>query len=615
MSSSLAVVPNGETGTSGLDVCVPVIATAPTAPTISTSTINTAKYCKTRVDSYGNFPMVGSRLGEYFCLGKLGKGTFCSIHKCCALNYWRSDNQDKKARIVAAKVELSQFSNSGVLEGEASMLSHLDSSLPPNTVPLYLGHLCSKDHSAILMEFLGGDDMHQLREAMGTRRIGVEDAVFLTTDVFIPLLQKMHDAGVVHRDVKPSNCVRRDGKDFLLVDFGLSKSIVVPKGSPHADKPFNDTHCFRKEREKADFRGTSMYASLRVHQLKDYAFRDDMWSVLYVFCDLVSGGLPWMAHAANRDRETCQKMKQDIFEKKEAEKLLQGEMYHLASYKRDRMLADGKLDVQPLPEPLELSNDTAKVKSLQEAFDHLGSLGFADRPDYGLLQTCLRRFCNGLTYDASVLKMSFQNKSRAFSPPPDDEPAWDDSIPLWDFDDIVDPMNDKRIWKEARLQIDVEDFHGQPQQDDAVDFARLPVELQFRIAQMNYHSDHVEVTPPHIALRDFMRTAIPLLYGEWDCGRYEKGNHSSNTDRFRRDLFLKVVEMCLKCASEFNLFSSKECYYDASEHPSKKRKIATSFGEGPLLAVSKIIVGLRACKAQETAKPTAPPAVLSFSQG
>lgn len=611
MSSSVLVVPTDEPAPSGLDVKIPAAIATATPKTAS----STAKYGKTIVESYGNFPMVASRLGDYFCLGKLGKGTFCSIHKCCALNYWEKSDAKKKARIVAAKVELSQFSKSGVLEGEASMLSHLDSSLPPSTVPLYLGHLCSNDYSAVIMEFLGGDDMHQLREAMGARRIGVDDAVFLTADVFIPLLQKMHGAGVVHRDVKPSNCVRRDDKEFLLVDFGLSKSIIVPKGSPHADEPFNETHCFRKEREKADFRGTSMYASLRVHQLKDYAFRDDMWSVLYVFCDLVSGGLPWMAYAANRDRETCQKMKEDIFEKKETEKLLQGEDYHLSRYKYDRMQSDGVVDLPAIAPPIEISKDIAKVDSLQKAFDHLGSLGFADKPNYELLQTCLRNFRDGETHDESISKMSFNSKSRAFSPPADDEPAWDASSPLWDLDDVVDPMNDRSIWRDARLQVEMEDAPGLQQQDDAADFARLPVELQFRIAQMNYHTEHADDTPPHIALRDFMRTAIPLLYGGWDSAKYEKGNHSSNADRFRRELFLKIVDMCLKCVAAFKQFSSTECYYDTSEQPSKKRKIKSTFEHGSLLPVSKIILGLRACKAQETAKPTAPPAVLSFTQG
>lgn len=580
---------------------------------VTTTTLKTEnlKYSKIKVESYGNFPRVGSRLGDYFCLGKLGKGTFCSIHKCCALNYWRTG---KKARIVAAKVELSQFSNSGVLEGEAAMLSHLDASLPPNTVPLYLGHLHSNTCSAILMEFLGGDDMHQLREAMGTRRLAVQDAVFLTADVFIPLLRKMHDAGVVHRDVKPSNCVRRDDKDFLLVDFGLSKSIIVPKESPHADLPFSETHRVRKERDKADFRGTSMYASLRVHQLKDYTFRDDMWSVLYVFCDLISGGLPWMAYAANRDRETCQSMKHDIFEHRNTATLLQGELYHLARYKRDKMQLDGRSDLPIVPEPLAISTDSVKVNALQQAFDHLGTLGFADRPDYVLLQECLRQFNDGETHDECVPKMSYQSKPSGFSPPPEAS-CWDSSTHQWDIEDIVDPVDDRDIWRDVMLQLETEvlpcTFNG----DDAAELARLPIELQFRIAQMNYHSEHAEDTPHCSALRDFMNVAIPLLYREWDSFKFEKGNHSSNVDRFRRELYLKIVDMCLRCATKFKYFSTKECYYKTTESPSKRRKIVSNFSEGTKDAVSKVILGLQIAKSHEMNKPTAPPAALTFSQG
>jgi hypothetical protein len=400
------------------------------------------------------------------------------------------------------------------------------------------------------------------------------------------------------------------------VDFGLSKSIIVPKDSPHAAEPFNETHCLRKEREKADFRGTSMYASLRVHQLKDYGFRDDMWSVLYVFCDLVTGGLPWMSYAANRDRETCQKIKETIFETKDASRMLQGELYHIASYKRDKMQQDGKTELPPLPEPLAISTDPAKVELLRQAFDHVGSLGFASVPDYELLQRCLHGYLEGSTYDEAVPKMKFQSKKKSsgFSPERDDSRKdWDAKTPQWDLVNLLDPMDDKEIWRDAKQQVLTEDINLTPAGGDAGDTARLPVEFQFRIAQMSYHSRHAKDTPHHVALRDFMKTAVPLLYGEWDSLTFEKGNH--NSKGYRRELYLKVIEKCLKCAQRFQNFSSKECYYEISENESKKRKIASNLGKGAMSAVSKVLVGLNVARKQEMKKPTAPPPVLSFSQG
>lgn len=194
------------------------------------------------VKDRGQFPKVGSVLGPFFCLGELGKGTFSSVHKCVNLEYHRQDEEENiktaadgepptkliktessagdtiksttsqaslsKRRLAAAKVELKTFVQSGVLESEATILHFLHSSLPPNTVPVYMGHYKSSRYAAILMEFLPGEDMNQLREAIvrqGTsRRIHVEDAVYLTADVFLPLLQRMHAVGMIHRDVKPS---------------------------------------------------------------------------------------------------------------------------------------------------------------------------------------------------------------------------------------------------------------------------------------------------------------------------------------------------------------------------------------------------------------------------
>jgi hypothetical protein len=239
----------------------------------------------------GNFPSVGSTLGPYFVLGRLGQGTFCSIHKCVNLQYHHrlgaaegNDEDDDEGggsggggggilgnsscngsggegssslpldpqslrqqrrfrrrrsqpRLAAAKVEIGEFKNSGVLGGEAAILHFLDSVLPPHTVPVYMGHYRSSsgnaNHasgtnnnnsnaaattttSAIVMEYLSGQDMAVIRDwtmrmqpkrkSTGSRprRLAVEDAVHLTANVLLPLLERMHEVGIVHRDVSGS---------------------------------------------------------------------------------------------------------------------------------------------------------------------------------------------------------------------------------------------------------------------------------------------------------------------------------------------------------------------------------------------------------------------------
>ena len=59
--------------------------------------------------------------------------------------------------------------------------------------------------------------------------------------------------------------------------FGLAKAFREKDGK------------LRMKRENADFRGTTLYASPYAHEGEDQCPRDDVFSLLFVFCDLVCG--------------------------------------------------------------------------------------------------------------------------------------------------------------------------------------------------------------------------------------------------------------------------------------------------------------------------------------
>lgn len=675
-------------------------------------------------DSGGSFPNAGSVLGPYFCLGQLGKGTFSSIHKCINMQYYHHDpfhntnnntkNNNKasplpldadessskgttaatsssRRRIAAAKVELGSFQQSGVLEAEATVLDFLHRHVPSGTVPVYMGHFRSEKFAAILMEYLPGEDMHQLRERVmaqqqqqqqvhqqqslqphsaveeksPTRRLSTADAVYFTADVMLPLLQRMHQVGVVHRDVKPSNCVRKgdgadrdgsacSGRDFCMVDFGLSKSIVVPEDSEFADKehywdeakewlkPLNYHQdrkaCYRKERVNAEFRGTSMYASLRVHQGKDYCPRDDMWSLLYVFCDLVSGGLPWMSLAANRDRAACQKVKEwvhgeDTGGVNHTDELLKGDIYHVAKYRRERQ-KEAKVEaakLSPVPEPLEMCKEETKVLRLRQAFQHIAQLRFWETPNYDLIQTCIRSFNHGTNpEDPTVVQIDWgQRKPRPTSP----DPHKRNSTVQWDLVDGEDPF-EVGFFNEAEQAAKA---HRSP--DDF--WSRLPIERRYQLAQMDCNLEAADsaCVPPHRALRDWMKVVLPLLYEDWDSRKYEDGGHRTATDGYKRTRYLELLKKCDVYAKKFHNFQAREFFYEedssvktalrdvvslaedvASESKMrlcKRRKVliqhcSESSTTSDLVFVSRALVGLQLAIKAETGKKAPPPVRISF---
>ncbi|ETN83881.1 hypothetical protein NECAME_01674 [Necator americanus] len=119
-------------------------------------------------------------------------------------------------------------------------------------------------------------------------------------------LRELHNAGYIHRDVKPSNyAIGETGtskeKVIHIFDFGLARSFrrMTPSGKL----------VLRNPRRTCQFRGTNRYCSINAHSREEQGRHDDLWSLFYMLVEMLIGSLPWknMNDHAATEREKTEK--------------------------------------------------------------------------------------------------------------------------------------------------------------------------------------------------------------------------------------------------------------------------------------------------------------------
>ncbi|KAF0690568.1 Aste57867_18055 [Aphanomyces stellatus] len=270
-------------------------------------------------------------LNRWRVLEKIGEGTFSQIYTAFDLQ--------NTAHKVAVKVEApSQMKP--VLEWESQVLIELQKKCP--YVCKYIHHGKHGDNVILVMELLG-DNMSKMRSQPDAAN-GVPLTKSISAAIqMLDCLETFHGAGYIHRDIKASNFALNNGKDnkkYYIIDFGLSKSHLDAQGVPLVP------------REKAEFRGTSMYASLQAHRREELGRRDDLWSWMYLVLDFIRGELPWAYDAQKKNREVVVELK-EYFTDLHPEQMVEG-----------------------LP----------GARHLLTIMEYLNSLGYGDLPNYNLIR-------------------------------------------------------------------------------------------------------------------------------------------------------------------------------------------------------------------------------------
>lgn len=195
----------------------------------------------------------------------LGSGTFGEVYIC-------SHRATKKT--YALKVEKKE--NSKTLSREYKVYKAMNPKQTKHISKLYAHgylELNEKKVFGIVLD-LFGSSLKQISDYM---TYFSEKSIYMLALLILEAIEEVHRKNIIHRDIKPANFVfSKDGKNIVLIDFGLAISISKKKGE-----------------HKSNFVGTLKYAPLAAHVGTSQTYKDDIESIGYCLLYLLKKKLPW----------------------------------------------------------------------------------------------------------------------------------------------------------------------------------------------------------------------------------------------------------------------------------------------------------------------------------
>jgi len=158
--------------------------------------------------------LVGQTINGYEFLEGVATGGFSEVYRVRRVS---DDVQVAIKRIDASKITDDSFEERFKIE--AQVVADLDS---PHILPVY-GHWNDDHGMFMVMQWMSNGSLRRRIDAGGVRDIPqIEQWVRQIGSA----LQTTHDAGLIHRDVKPDNIMFDDENNACLADFGLAKDTT-----------------------------------------------------------------------------------------------------------------------------------------------------------------------------------------------------------------------------------------------------------------------------------------------------------------------------------------------------------------------------------------------------
>jgi cephalosporin-C deacetylase-like acetyl esterase/predicted Ser/Thr protein kinase len=234
--------------------------------------------------------MIGQTLSHYRIVAKLGEGGMGVLYRA------RDTRLDRNVAIKVLRPEaLRNPDRRRRLVQEAKAASALNH---PHIVTVYdvgQARVDGQDVDFIAMECLEGTSLDRL---LAERRLGLVEAL----DYAIQIAQALaaaHQAGIVHRDVKPANVMVSDAGQVKVLDFGLAK-LMERDGSdfvgPTETGADPQTAASPKTRAGA-LLGTAAYMSPEQADEHDLDARSDIFSFGSVLYEMLAGRRPFQGHS------------------------------------------------------------------------------------------------------------------------------------------------------------------------------------------------------------------------------------------------------------------------------------------------------------------------------